>query len=143
MFDEHRISSAHIRRKKHDTPLFQCQAHCKFSDCPVEVQVIILKEGIAKVQYKGQIKHKTTEEHARPIRKTERDLFKEKFRNGAKPLKHFLENFHKKETAQLISGNLDGVGKDDHVYRQIATEGRHVGRNDEDVIKSLLKNMEV
>lgn len=105
--------------------------------------VIILKEGIAKVQYKGQIKHKTTEEHARPIRKTERDLFKEKFRNGAKPLKHFLENFHKKETAQLISGNLDGVGKDDHVYRQIATEGRHVGRNDEDVIKSLLKNMEV
>lgn len=49
------------------------------------------------------------------------------------------KNFHKKETAQLISGNLDGVGKDVHVYRQIATEGRHVGRNDEDVIKSLLK----
>lgn len=93
----HRISSAHIRRKKYDTPLFQCRAHCKFSDCPVEVQIKMLKEGVAKVQYKGQIKHKTTEEHTRPIRKSERNFFKEKFRNGANPLKHFLENFHKKK----------------------------------------------
>lgn len=121
----HRMSSAHIRRKKYDTPLFQCRAQCKFSDCPVEVQIKMLEEGVAKVQYKGQIKHKTTEEHARPIRKSERNFFKEKFRNGANPLKHFLENFHKK-TAQLLSANLDGFGKDDHVYRQIATEGRHV-----------------
>ena len=141
MFQEHRISSANIRRKKKNTPLFICKARCKFEDCPVEVILEMRKEGAVDVQYKGKIRHKTSHEHARPIRGTERDRLKEKFRDGAKPLKHFLEKFQEKETSQLVSGNFDGLGTDDHVYRQIATESRHIGRKDEDILKSLLKNM--
>lgn len=37
------------------------------------------------------------EEYVCLIRKLERDFFKEKFRNGVKFLKYFLENFYKKE----------------------------------------------
>lgn len=86
------------------------------------------KEGAVDVQYKGKIRHETSHEHARPIRGTERDRLKEKFRDGAKPFKHFLEKFQEKEL--LVSSNSDSLGTDDHVYRQFATEleSYHIGR---------------
>ena len=55
MFQEHRISSANIRRKKKNTPLFICKARCKFEDCTVEAILEMRKEGVVDVQYKGKI----------------------------------------------------------------------------------------
>ena len=101
MFQEHRISSANIRRKKKNTPLFICKARCKFEDCTVEAILEMRKEGVVDVQYKGKIRHKTSQEHARPIRGTERDRLKKKFIDGAKPLKHFLEFFLRKRTITI------------------------------------------
>lgn len=99
MFQEHRISSANIRRKKKNTPLFICKARCKFEDCTVEAILEMRKEDVVDVQYKVKIRHKTSHEHARPIRGTERDRLKEKFRDAAKLLKHFLEKIEEKETS--------------------------------------------
>lgn len=96
---------------------------------------------IVNVYYSGNLKHKVTEQQARPIRATQRETLKESFRNGGKPLKYFLKAFEKKDTDQIISGNCDGVGKDTHVYRQISCESRHIGRKDKDLIESLLTVM--
>lgn len=71
----------------------------------------------------------------------QREIIKESFRNGEKPLKYFLKEFEKKDTDQMISGNCDGVGKDTHVFRQISCESRQIGRTDKYLIQSLLTVM--
>lgn len=141
MFDKHQISTAKKRRKRRNVPMFKCKGHCKFKDCSVKVYVEMLVPKMVSVFYSGNMKHKITDQHARPIRATQREILKESFKNGGKPLKHFLEAFEKKDTDQIISGNCDNVGKDAHVFRQISSESRQIGRMDKDLIQSLLTIM--
>lgn len=76
--------------------MFKCKGHCKFKDCSVKVYVEMLVPKMVSVFYSGNMKHKITDQHARPIRATQREILKESFKNGGKPLKHFLEAFEKK-----------------------------------------------
>lgn len=141
MFDSHQISRAKKRRKRFNVPLFKCKGHCKFKDCSVKVYVEMTSPKIVNVYYSRNLKHKVTEQQARPIRATQREIIKESFRNGGKPLRYFLKEYEKKDTDQIISGNCDGVGKDTHVFRQISCESRQIGRTDKDLIQSLLTVM--
>lgn len=129
------------RRKGFNVPLFKSKGHCKFKDCSVKVYVEMTTPKIVNVYYSGNLKHKVTEQQARPIRATQREIIKESFRNGGKPLRYFLKEFEKKDTDQIISGICDGVGKDTHVFRQISCESRQIGRADKDLIQSLLTVM--
>lgn len=43
------------------------------------------------------LKHKVTDQHARPIRFIQRECLKESFKDGAKPLKHFMKEFKMKK----------------------------------------------
>lgn len=141
IYDTHQISSAKTRKWKKNTPLFKCKGHCKFTDCPMKVYMEMVVQGRVNVYYSGKIKHKFTEQHARPIRLTQREILKESFKDGAKPLKNFLAAFQKKDADQIVSGNCNDIGKDTQVFRQISSESRQIGRKDDHVLHSLLKTM--
>lgn len=105
MHDMHQISGAHVRKKKKNTPLFKCKGHCKFKDCSMKVYLEMVVPKIVHVYYSGNLKHKVTDQHARPIRFIQREILKKSFKDGAKPLKHFMKELKKKDKEQIISGN--------------------------------------
>lgn len=51
------------------------------------------EKGIVKVQNIGHVKHKTTKGHARPIRKSEQELCKDKIQERGKDLNNFFLDF--------------------------------------------------
>ncbi|XP_047432832.1 uncharacterized protein LOC125000996 [Mugil cephalus] len=64
----HRVK---VRGSKRNAPLFKCSAHCLFSDCPVEADVIVHSETTLKahVYFRGETAvHSKTELQRRPVR---------------------------------------------------------------------------
>jgi hypothetical protein len=144
MFKKHRVSTAFKRKTKQNTHFFSASAKCKFSDCPVNAKLTITckKSRLVNVQYYGHVKHAITELRARPISGRERTELKKEFTHGQKPLGVYLERLRNADPETIVSGNADGMGKDSHVYCQIAAESRQVGRMDDDCFKSLVNQME-
>lgn len=61
----------------------------------VYLEMVVSK--ILHVYYSGNLKHKVTDQHERPSRFIQRESLKESFKDGAKPLKHFMKEFQMKK----------------------------------------------
>ena len=93
---------------------------------------------LVTVNYTGNIKHHVNEQHSRYIRAEERKELKEEFKGGIKPLTKYLEVVKKHTPEELVSGNIDGFGKNSRVYAQIACESRQEARRSDNILSSLL-----
>ena len=141
-FQHHQISIAENRSLKAGCKTFYTHAKCIFEGCPVNVNIDMFNKTVAYVKYKGNVRHKLDEQHARHIRGEEREKLKNQFKEGIKPLKKYLDTMDKTSAELLVAGNLDGIGKNSRVYSQIACESRQEGRKHDDTLQSLLYQQE-
>ena len=141
-FQHHQISVAENRNIKSGCKTFYTNANCVFDGCPVKVKINMFDKTNAHVIYTGNVKHKLNEQHARHIIGEERESLKDQFKGGIKPLTKYLDNMDKASAEVLVSGNVDGIGKNSRVYTQIACESRQNGRKHDDTLQSLLYQQE-
>ena len=134
-FEHHHISTA---VKKDNRRIFFASAACTFSGCPVKAKLEMFDKTLVTVNYTGNIKHHVNEQHSRYIRAEERKELKEEFKGGIKPLTKYLEVVKKHTPEELVSGNIDGFGKNSRVYAQIACESRQEARRSDNILSSLL-----
>ena len=142
-FQHHQISIAEKRKRKSGSKTFYANAECAFKKtCPVKVNIEMFDKTTVYVKYTGNVKHQLNEIHARHVSGEEREQLKEQFKGGIKPLTKYLDAMDKTSAEVLVSGNVDGIGKNSRVFAQIACESRQDGRKHDDTLQSLLYQQE-
>ena len=139
IFLYHKVSSSVTESSKGNH--FSAKAKCKFYNCPVIMKLSMSSDLKVTVCFNGDVSHVITEIQSRPIRGMERQMLKEEFKLGVKPLHHYLTKFKNKDPQKLLQGTLMVWEIDTHVYRQIASESRH-NRSDKDALTSLMLLMD-
>ena len=104
--------------------LFNASGKCAFTHCPVSVKLVMKSPNTVIIYYTGDVTHSRSEMHGRPIRGEEREKLRKEFRMGIKPLQKYINILNDSSNELLVSGNVDGLGKDTHVFQQISTESR-------------------
>ncbi|XP_068241021.1 uncharacterized protein [Palaemon carinicauda] len=122
MFEGHYVSMAKKRKMKKNAVFFKTSAICKFEDCPVVVNVTVHEKDSFNVlvEYTGHVKHHVTHMHARPVSGKERRDIKKKMEHGLKAWPLYTEKVRDGDKDLIISGNVNGIGKDSRILNQIA-----------------------
>ncbi len=136
-FKRHTLTCAVIRKRKSTSPVFSAFGRCTFSSCPVSVHLRGRDNLLVEVKYGGSVHHKIEECHARRISGKERDNLRNILATGQMPFKEYLNRLATKTNAELLSGNCDNMGTTVKVMQKISSESRQIGKEDNNVIKSL------
>ena len=138
----HNVSYAKQRHRQSSSSIFHTKGSCKVEGCGVGVEIELWKLFTVNVSYSRSVKHIIGEQQHRRITGDKREELKNKFMYGIKPLPQFLKEHEKLSFNQLISCNRDGLGKNSRFFSEISSEGRQLGRCDNELIKSLLYQQE-
>ena len=92
---------------------------------------------LVEVSYEGSVNHKIEECHARSICGKERDDLRNILATGQMPFKEYLNRLATKTNAELICEKCNNMGTNVKVMQKISSESRQIGKEDNDVVKSL------
>jgi hypothetical protein len=136
-FRRHTLSICKLRHRKNNSLLFSASGRCTFPDCPVTVTLKIRKLPVVEVTYTGNILHRVSDMKARNISGHERQVLKETFKRGERPLNEYIHKLGEKSSDELVAGNFDGMGTNVNVFRKISSESKHVNSNGSDWVKNV------
>lgn len=119
------------RSKKLNSLLFTASGKCTVKDCPVTFTMRMKSFPTVEVQYDGNISHDISNIKCRQIKGCERQLLKETFTHGEKPLKEYLSRLNDKALDEIVAGNFDNVGTSAEVLRKISSESKHLNKNND------------
>jgi len=140
MYKDHHLSKSKssIQPNKNQF-LFSADAKCTFTKCTCTFHAIIYGNGELNITFSGHICHSPSEQRARPIRGTDRELIAEKLSRGSTPDQIRLEQISKLTTENVTFGNFNGVGSSPCVIRKIGSDAATLLKLDQNLSVSLEK----
>lgn len=130
-FRHHHVSTACVRRRKIRSPLFTATGRCTMPNCPVTFKLAITNLPTVNVTYSGVVVHNVKDARARNICGATRDILKQTFKHGEKPMKEYINKLNEKSSDQIIAGNFDGLGINASIFRKISSETKHVNKQND------------
>ncbi len=105
--------------------LLRCLLYCSGKPfCSFTCSIIILNSGQGHIIVSNTtVRHASGVKISRPIREPVRNLFKEKFKNGASVYRIYQEEMQKRTIHEKNANNYERVGKSRKVLRKIKSEG--------------------
>jgi hypothetical protein len=138
MFRWHKVSIAK-KRKMLTKPIFRGEAICKFPECKNNMTFSMDHSRKVTFTIDKRVKHAMEESFARPIRGERRKNLRDKFRDGPKPFKCYMENFNAAENEVKLAGNFSDFGNSPQIFQKIASESRSTHVLEKSEFESLLK----
>ena len=136
MFKRHQLCKPSQNEEK---VLFRAYGHCKHDECGVkDIRIVLYANLLGSISFdSSKVRHRVENLYARPISGKVRERLREKLASGHKPYKERIQRMANISKDAMSSGNRNTVGKDSHIFRQIAYEGRIKGRRHKNELEGL------